>query len=75
MYPDGPHDGQDQSQSSGKEAEDLVGEAHGLSCGQGRVPHLQNTVAGRQRLLEAAVLSDEVLIKINFSLLRKMNEQ
>ena len=75
VHPNGPHNGQDQGKAGWKQAKDLIGKAHGLGRGQSRVSYLQNTVAGRQRLLEAAVLSDEVLIKINFSLLSKTNEQ
>ncbi len=67
--PEGPHDGQEQREAGWEQAEDLVREAHGLGRGQSRVPHLQNAIAGRQCLLQAAVLSYEVLIKINFSLL------
>ena len=51
MYPDGPHDGQDQSHNRREEAQHLIGEAHGLGRGQSRVPHLQDALAGRQCLL------------------------
>ena len=51
VHPDGPHDGQDQGQAGRKEAQHLIGEAHGLGRGQSRVPHLQDSLAGRQRLL------------------------
>ena len=51
MYPDGPHDGQDQSHTRREEAQHLIGEAHGLGRGQSRVPHLQDALAGRQCLL------------------------
>ena len=72
MYPDGTDDCQEQGEARWEEAKHLVTEAHGLSRGQSRIPQLEDAVAGRQRLLEAAVLGDEVLIKINFSLLRKI---
>ena len=51
MYPDGPHDGQDQSHNRREEAQHLIGEAHSLGRGHGRIPNLENAVAGRQRLL------------------------
>jgi hypothetical protein len=66
MNPDGPHNGQEQREAGWKQAKNLVWKAHGLSRGQGRIPDLQDSLAGRQRLLEAAVLSDEVLIKSKF---------
>jgi len=73
MNPNGPHNGQEQREAGRKQAKNLVWKAHGLSRGQGRIPDLQDSLAGRQRLLEAAVLSDEVLIKSKFlSLLRKI---
>ena len=62
MHPEGPHDGQDQGQAGRDEAQDLVRKAHGLSRGQSRVTHLQNAVAGSKRLLEAAILRNQVLI-------------
>ncbi len=62
MHPEGPHDGQDQGQAGGDEAQDLVRKAHGLIRGQSRVTHLQNAVAGSKRLLEAAILRNQVLI-------------
>ncbi len=71
MHPNCPHEGQDQGQARREKAQHLVAEAHSLGCGQRRVSHFQNSLAGRQGLLETAVLSDEVLIRINFSLLRK----
>ncbi len=66
--PKGPHDRQKQGEAGREEAQNLIGQAHGLSRGQCRVPDLQDPLAGRQRLLQAAVLSYEVLIKMNFSL-------
>ncbi len=69
MHPEGTDDGQQQREAGRKKTQNLVGEAHGLGRGQSRVPDLQDTVAGRQRLLQAAVLSYEILIEINFSLL------
>ena len=51
MHPDGPHDGQDQGQARREKAQHLLAEAHSLGCGQRRVSHLQDSLAGRQRLL------------------------
>jgi hypothetical protein len=53
--PEGPDDGQDQSEAGREEAQHLIRQAHGLSRGQRRVPDLQDPLAGRQRLLEAAI--------------------
>ena len=66
MHPNCPHEGQDQGQARREKAQHLVAEAHSLGCGQRRVSHFQDSLAGRQGLLEAAVLSDEVLIKKKF---------
>ncbi len=51
VHPDGPHDGQDQGQAGRKKAQHLIGKAHSLGRGQGRIPNLQDPLAGRQRLL------------------------
>ncbi len=50
MHPEGPHDGQKQSEARRKKAQHLVWEAHGLGRGQGRIPQLKDAVAGRQCL-------------------------
>jgi hypothetical protein len=63
INPQSPDDSQDQRETGTEEAQDLVGEAHGLGHGQSRVPHLQNTLASRQSLLKAAVFSNQILIK------------
>jgi hypothetical protein len=68
MHPKGPHDGQDEGEARRDQAQDLVSKAHGLSRGQSRIPQLENTVAGGKRLLKAAILRNQILIKIIFSL-------
>ncbi len=69
MHPEGPDDSQHQGQAGRKQAEDFIRKAHGLGRGQSRVPDLQNPLAGRQRLFQAAIFRNKILIKINFSLL------
>jgi len=44
--PEGTDEGQNQCEPGREEAQNLVGEAHGLGRGQGRVSDLQNAVAG-----------------------------
>ena len=73
VHPNGPHNGQDQGKAGWKQAKDLIGKAHGLGRGQSRITQLEDAVAGRQCLLQSAILSDKILIKINFSLLLKNN--
>ncbi len=63
MHPESPNEGQDQGEAGTKQAQDLVREAHSFCRGQSRITHLQDPLAGRQRLLQAAVLSYEILIK------------
>ncbi len=69
VNPEGTDEGQDQGQAGWDEAQHLIREAHSLGCGQRRVPDLQDPLANRKRLFEAAIFRDKILIKINFSLL------
>ncbi len=51
VHPNGTDDRQEKGEAGREQAQYLVTEAHGLSCGQGRIPDLQDSLAGRQRLL------------------------
>ena len=68
VNPEGTDEGQDQGHAGRDEAQHLEGKAHGLSRGQRRVPDLQDPLAGRQRLLQAAILRNQILIDKFFSL-------
>ena len=46
VHPNGADNRQEQGQAGRKQAQHLVGEAHGLSCGQRRIPQLKDAVAG-----------------------------
>ena len=72
MNPERPHDGQNEGEDSRKEAQRLIRQAHGLGRSQSRVPELQDALAGRKRLPQAAVLRNEILA--NFPIFQKNNK-
>ena len=51
MHPNGTDDRQEKGEAGGEKAQHLIRKAHGLCRGQSRIPDLQNSLAGRQRLL------------------------
>ncbi len=50
MHPDGADNCQEQGEARREEAQHLITETHSLSCGQRRIPQLENAVAGSKRL-------------------------
>ena len=72
MDPKSPHNGQNEGYGGSHNPQRLIREAHSLCSGQGRITGRHNPVAGRQGLLEAAILSDEILI--NFPTFYKNNK-